>query len=319
MKKNVLVTAIGSMSSEEVVRSLVKNGYRVFGTDIYPAAWTGVAHLYEQVYQVPLVSDAHYISELLAICKKKKINYLIPLTDLEVDALSLNRSIFEKENIIVTIPSKQCVELCRDKLNFFKFFKNNAQIKCIPTYTYQEILDNHIPLPIIAKIINGRSSENLHLIESQDFLKYFASTQNNYIFQPFINGNIYDIDYVRDFYGNDVAVARKEILRSKTGYCITAKIQQHSILEQTTKLVCRALDVVGCINLEFIESDGMYYLMDINPRFSAGLGFTQRIGYDMVLNHIKCFNHEIIDHINIFQQKVITKRYDFITYKENTK
>lgn len=47
--------------------------------------------------------------------------------------------------------------------------------------------------------------------------------------------------------------------------------------------------------MEFIVNNGEYYLIDINPRFSAGVGFSKLAGYDFVKNHLLCFMNEDID------------------------
>ena len=36
------------------------------------------------------------------------------------------------------------------------------------------------------------------------------------------------------------------------------------------------------------------FLMDVNPRFSAGVAFSLRAGYDMIDNHLRCFTGENI-------------------------
>lgn len=61
--------------------------------------------------------------------------------------------------------------------------------------------------------------------------------------------------------------------------------------------------------MEFIKHDDIFYLIDINPRFSAGVAFSQVIGYNMVINHLNCFMHLDILPSIIYQEQIITKRY----------
>ena len=61
--------------------------------------------------------------------------------------------------------------------------------------------------------------------------------------------------------------------------------------------------------MEFIEKNGKYYIMDINPRFSAGTAFTQKSGYDIVKNHLNCFLDKEIDSPIKIANRILTKRY----------
>lgn len=61
--------------------------------------------------------------------------------------------------------------------------------------------------------------------------------------------------------------------------------------------------------MEFIQSKGKYYLIDINPRFSAGVAFSRMVGYNMVLNHLNCFIAQDIQDGILYQEQIITKRY----------
>ena len=71
----------------------------------------------------------------------------------------------------------------------------------------------------------------------------------------------------------------------------------------------QTLDIIGCINIEFIKSENDYFLMDINPRFSAGIAFSLLAGYDFIQNHIKCFQGISIDTDLEYKETILTKKY----------
>lgn len=66
--------------------------------------------------------------------------------------------------------------------------------------------------------------------------------------------------------------------------------------------------------MEFILNNGKYYLIDINPRFSAGIAFTICSGYNVVLNHLRCFNNEDIDKQIDIKEQIIIKKYDEVIF-----
>ena len=49
--------------------------------------------------------------------------------------------------------------------------------------------------------------------------------------------------------------------------------------------------------------------IDINPRFSAGVAFTNFVGYDMVMNHVKAINGIEIDRGCDFKDQILCKHY----------
>lgn len=61
--------------------------------------------------------------------------------------------------------------------------------------------------------------------------------------------------------------------------------------------------------MEFIENDGKYYLIDINPRFSAGVSFSDFAGYNMVNDHMKCFIGLDINGRKSFNDMILIKKY----------
>ena len=78
----------------------------------------------------------------------------------------------------------------------------------------------------------------------------------------------------------------------------------------------QVIRTTGVMNCEFIMSDkGRLCLMDINPRFSAGVSFSKAAGCDFVKSAVEC---AVKDRLTEFDKidigKMIVKRYvDFIS------
>ena len=164
-------------------------------------------------------------------------------------------------------------------------------------------------LPTIAKPYNGRSSEGLSRISTIKELEEI-SKKSGYIFQEMIEGPVFTVDYIRNSYTNkDFSIAREELLRTKNGAGTTVRMSNDILLKQLVSHIGNTIHVNGCINMEFIQSKGKYYLIDINPRFSAGVAFSRMAGYNMVLNHLNCFIAQDIQDSILYQEQIITKRY----------
>lgn len=305
---NVLVTAIGSMASEAVISSLTNNhGFRIVGCDIYPKSWIYTSNFVESFYQVSRADSESYLEDLIHICDVENINYLIPLTDLEIDVLSENIEIFRNKNIVICISDLNVIHICRDKLLFYRLFACSNEIAVIPTYTYQEI-DDHF-FPMVAKPRRGRSSEGLFIAKNRSIIDSTINDLSSYIFQPYVSGDVFTVDFVRDNNGSFFCLPRQELLRTKNGAGITVELKINPIIKDIVEEIINYIPVKGCLNFEFLYDGNTYYLMDINPRFSAGIAFSQLAGYDFVFNHLKVFMGLPIDDPISYSPVIMCKRY----------
>lgn len=314
--KNVLITSNGSFSCEEIVSSLRHETDCLVGTNIYPEYIVGVSHLFDFTYLLPMPNEKNYISELLKICRQHNIQYIFPLIDIEVDILSQHRDIFLKEGITICLSNPESIRICRDKYRIYQTFFNNSLITPIPTYSYTNITASDLKnlftsSAVVAKPYNGRSSQGLLYLTDFSEIESIPNKEN-YIFQPKIAGDIFTVDYVQDEYGHDFSIARKEILRTQHGAGLSVEIQQNKTLQNMASYIGKKLQILGAINIEFLFSEEQYYLMDINPRFSAGIAFSHLAGYDIVKNHFLCFQHKSIEDNITIKPCYAVKRY--ITY-----
>lgn len=323
---NCLVTAIGSFSAEAVIASLKKNKItKIIGCDIYPCTWIPTSALVDTFYQVPSVfEDDLYINGLIEIIVKEKINFIIPLTDPEVDILSKYRHKIETYNVSICMSNNESIGLCRNKLAFYDFFNHDHVVNLIPTFEPLNYPLRIFGFPIVAKPRSGRSSEGVFIIDSNDELQVKQRTLQNYIFQPQLKGNIYTVDLIRDHKHNkSFSISREELIRTKNGAGLSVEISYNEYLTHISQHIGEKLKINGCINIEFIFCNNKYYLMDINPRFSAGVAFSIIAGYDMVINHLNCFNDtEIQNEIKFKTMTIARKLTEVITqvnYSDNDK
>ena len=229
----------------------------------------------------------------------------IPLTDTEVDFFNLHRNYFNEKNIQITIGSSDFISIARDKKKLNEFVKQN-NFDSIKTYSLNNL--DTLSFPLIGKPINGRSSEGIIRMDSVNDLNIKLEF-SNYIFQEFIEGEICTVDYIRDSKTKDFcAIPRIEHLRTKNGAGMTVEVVNNSKIVQLANEIGSLLDVHGCINYEFILNNNKYYLIDINPRFSAGVGFSKVAGYDFPRNLYKLYNNETIEAMAKYKRMILQKK-----------
>lgn len=304
----ILVTAIGSFSADCVIKTLKSNGHKVVGSDIYPAVWHAVSKDCDKVYQAPLaINEKEYIDFLLDISQIESVDFIIPLTDLEIDVINRNRDAFNASFVTVLMQSENCLRIARNKLAMYELFKE-SDIVNLPYSGSSKTIDMSFPLPAVAKPINGRSSEGLMHISNVEQLSNVTKL-SNYLVQEHLSGSVFTVDYVRDRKGNDFSVPREELLRTKNGAGTTVRILNDEKLCSIVSYIGEKLDIIGCVNMEFILNEGKYHLIDINPRFSAGVAFSNFVGFDMVTSHINAFMDKPINAKVLFNEQILTKRY----------
>ena len=306
-----IVTAIGSFSSNCVIRCLKAQGHYVVGCDIYEYSWLYESHICDVFFQAPLaLKENQYIDFLLTIAEKERLDFIIPLTDVEIDVINNYRKVFLDNNIGLFIQTEECLSVVRNKYNLFSQFNEDDNINVPKTILANNLqVENGIIFPLVAKPINGRSSEGLYYISSEQDLKPILNSHKEYILQEKIAGPIYTVDYIRDIHGNDYSIPREELLRTKNGAGTTVRIVHDDILESSVSYIGGKLQIIGCVNMEFIRRYDKYYLIDINPRFSAGLAFTVMTGYNMVISSINCFiGANILPPIK-YKEQILIKRY----------
>ena len=306
---NILLTAIGSMSAEAAIKSFRQfNNVKIVGCDIYPNKWLSNSHMVDTFYQIPKATEKDYLPTIIKLCKEHSIDFVVPLTDPEVDVLSRQRKHFDQLKAILCISNEQAINICRDKLKLYNYFKTSELVKVIPTYTSSD-LSPKSELPLIAKPRNGRSSEGIFKIQRPGFMKKDMADYDNYIFQPVIQGTIITVDYIRSISGSDVSICRREFLRTSNGAGVTVETFYDEDLSKIASEIGKTLNIQGCINIEFIFDGGNYFLMDINPRYSAGVAFSILTGYDMCKNHIHAFIPADLDTLGKCEFGIYLKKY----------
>lgn len=305
-----LITAIGSMSAKCAISRLKDNGHFVVGCDIYPGEWHYETILCDKFVQAPYATnETEYVRFLIDTCKEHGLSYIIPLTDLEIDVINRHRKEFEGEGIVLCMQTTDVLDIARDKYKLSRLCAEDPSIPAIKTFLLSEI-PSYFKYPCIAKPYNGRSSEGL--IRNASYEQLMAiENKENYIVQEQISGPVFCVDYCRSSKtGVDCALPRQELLRTSNGAGLTVQIVSDDSLVKLVSYIGNKLNINGCVNMEFIFHEGSYYLIDINPRFSAGVAFSVKSGYDMIMNHIRCFSgEEICGQIEI-EKKIYIKIYE---------
>lgn len=311
--KTILVTAIGSFSADAVIQTYKREGYRVVGCDIYPARWVVSSQDVEVFYQAPYATrKEEYTAFLKRVCMEEHVDYVVPLTDAEVDVFTELKP--DELGAGVCISGRDATRLCRDKYKMEQFLKPLGICETIPGKLLSEADIRTLTYPVVVKPCSGRSSQGLRMVESREqmvrVMEECRAEADHYLVQPRLTGFVVTVDVVREpGTGRMVCLPRRELLRTQNGAGTSVYVFRDKGLEEQCRKIVSAIGVEGCVNLEFVENGGAWYFLECNPRFSGGVAFSCRAGYDMVRNHMRCFEGEPIDEMGEVKPQYIARRY----------
>ncbi len=315
--KTILLTAVGSASASSVIDRLHALGHRVVGCDIYPQAWNAASNEVDAFFQAVLATDAPaYLRQMEEAVQREHADYLIPLTDIEVDVLCTEKARFAALGCTVCTPDEPAVRLCRNKLDMAEALALAGVCRTIPTASPYGREPREDEFPIMLKPVGGRSSQGQVIARNLDQYRAALQNRSDYIAQPFIEGDIFTVDVARDLYGHVQCVCRQELLRTVNGLGTTVRILPGHPLEQTCAAIARQSGIVGAVNMEFIGHGEDFDFLEVNPRFSGGVGFSIAAGIDFAALELACHDGDSIGPRPAIRSMTITRKIEPLITEE---
>jgi carbamoyl-phosphate synthase large subunit len=287
----VLVSALGTLSGSFISKFLKKEHYTVIGTDIFPAKYIPASIDIDLFIQVPSVVDEEekYFSTLISICKKYKIQFVIPIIDEEILLLARENKFLNAIGIIPLVPEFLTVKICRDKKATFDFIAKNVEEVNTKTYLLKNY-NNTLSYPVFIKPRQGRASIGCQKLNSEEILMVIKNNSNgeDYIVQEFIQGKFISVDFIYyPRYDKFSCILKEELLRNKNGVGTVIKIVHDDFIENICKKIVRLINYKGVGNMEFIIDEKGVHLIEIDPRFPAGTEISVLAGIDLVNDLLK--------------------------------
>lgn len=283
-KLNILVTDAGSTTALSVMKGLRLvnvNKYKIIGTDINQSHEVPASIFCNSFYNVPNFKSENFIEQLIKICKKEKVNLIIPIVDKEVEKITKYKEKFKAIGTEIIASDQKAVRNCNDKLKTYLILKQN-EITTPKTFLISEI-DKIISKnkSFFIKPRSGVSSKDCFKINSLKDVVVIAKMIEDPILQEFIEGDKYVIDVINDKRcKNIVSIPRLEIC-SKAGIGTKAVIVEDKALSELGKIVSELMEIKGPANIEVIKKNNKLSVIEINPRFSAGSILTANAGVNI--------------------------------------
>lgn len=309
----ILFTAIGRRVElvQAFQTSLRSQGVpvRVIGTDCQPEL-AAAAYFADSHYRVPRVTGADYPQMLLEICRRERVDLLIPLYELEFLILDAWREQFQQSGVLVLLSSRPVLETCGDKYQTYQFFKDR-QFRSPRTWLSGQLPAKPV-FPLFAKPRSGMGSAGVcKILNAADLARYGADG----LIQEYIDGTEYTLDVLADLTGRVLAVVPRERLEVKSGEVSKSRtVKRADLIEEGQRMV-EALGAIGPVTLQCIAAGEAVYWIEINPRFGGGVPLAIRAGVDYPgLLHRLWKGETVAPVIGWFREGLTMLRYDQAVY-----
>ena len=315
-KKVVLVTAIGTMAGAMIVSELCRSGdFYVIGGDIYQKHMVATSKDVDAFYVFPpaIYDLEKYIAFVLDFCKTNKVEYYFAVIDEEISNLSDHREAFKEIGVKLCIPNRELVNICHFKNRFSEWI--TAEMPEIAIRTYHSVDEiGAEAFPLFVKPVEGRASIGCYKMDTMEQLTELVDIHEigkSVVLQQYAEGNIITVDMIRNAETKQMMlVPRQELLRNGNGCGIAVQTLHDEQLEQICSRLAEKLELNGVVNAEFFCTKDGYRIIEVNPRFSAGSGYSSLAGANMAINAIEIADGKPCTFETLNLGKHYAKRYE---------
>ncbi len=266
---NLLLTAAGTQTFSNFVTGVKKGSnrrLRIVACDIDRLAYG--LYLADKAYLIPKASSPEFIPTLLEICKKEKIDVLVPLLSLEYPKVSRAKKKFNKIGVSVPISDFSTVRKAIDKKLTYDFFIKN-EIPTPASYLPKEI-PKKLSYPLIIKPRKLSGSKSIYKVNSRHEISHYLKLVPNPIIQEFIEGQEYTVDTLSYWDSTPIAIVPRVRIQTMDGKSVKGKTVDEPGLVSLVQTIIRKLKLIGPSNIQCFKVGDEYFFTEINPRFSAG-------------------------------------------------
>lgn len=192
------------------------------------------------------------------------IRLIVPTVDEELPFFASAKKWFESKGILVTVASKDTIDICRDKAEFYRFCKRHG-FDIPETAQFEAIIKPRF----------GKASKGQIRID------------RSYILQEIVTWPEYSIDYYHDEY--TTCVIPRERLNVVNGESTEARFENSLVLIAEAKRLGRELGLMYHNVMQCFFDGTRIKWIEVNPRYGGGswLTFDNFNSPQHVVEHLK--------------------------------
>lgn len=313
----VLITAAGNVFMPGTTACLKKNGerkIRLIGADMNDDK--SMLNMFDSYYTVPKGTDPTYVDVLLNICKKEKVDIILPIMSCELENLALQSGEFAEIGTVVSVSDLDSLIIANDKLKLFEFMKLN-EIPCakfdvvnsLDELNSKVISFGYPEKPVCIKTTNSSGSRGFRIVDANksriDMFLYEkpsscyitledlnvtlseADTFPTIMVMEYLPGNEYTVDLLASE-GNVLYNCCRKSLNMDNSIMLDSLVVDNKEAMTLCETVVNKLGLSGNIGFDIRErDDGTPMIMECNPRITAGIPVFELAGVNLPYLNVK--------------------------------
>ena len=313
----VLITAAGNVFMPGTTACLKNNGernIRLIGADMNDDK--SMLQMVDAYYPVPRGDDPSYVDCLLDICRKEQVDVVLPIMSVELEALSKNRSRFEKIGTLVSVSDDDALSIANNKLSLFKFMSSHG-IRCADyreVSTIKDLGDAAISMGypdrrVCVKAVSGSGSRGFRILdehhsrfeaflhdkpsssiislEDMQSILSEATTIPTLMLMEYLPGAEYTVDLVAD-HGKVLYTCCRKRLGMQDSIMLDGVVVENKDVIDLCNQVVEALCLDGNIGFDVRDNaEGIPFIMECNPRITAGIPVFAAAGVNLPYLNVK--------------------------------
>lgn len=310
----LLLLSVGTNAcyhTAKILKEKFSSEFYIVGADINNKYLVPTYQYLDAFYKVSYSSSPEYYKEVLDICAKEKINFLLP-------SLDTDQKLFYPENKdlinlgVVSLGSSVDTLPIYDNKATMNHFLDKIGLPIPKQYSFKECQTNKL---YMVKPINGvgsidaalRTIDDMKLLDISNFIIQERCMEPEVTMECFyLNGKISTIC--------------RERIATKAGVCIKARIFKNKVLEDMAINFVSHLKVPHIFNLQFMKNaQENFVITDVNLRTAGGMSLSYAAGWDeaSALAKIMLNKEGVFDTLpdNIAEQYVVRVYHDIVTKK----
>jgi carbamoyl-phosphate synthase large subunit len=278
---NVLFTSAGRRvellrAFRRANQSLGLDG-RIVALDADPLA--PVLQVADRPYIVPRIDAPEYVSTLMDICRRERVNLIFPLIDPDVPILARDRGMIEATGARLAVVASEAAAITADKCLTAQFFRRLG-LTTPRAWLPSELDPAAADYPLFIKPRFGSAAKGTFKVRNAGELTFFSGYVTQPIVQEYLPGPEITNDVICDLQGQVLAVVSRRRIEVRGGEVAKGITLHDPAITAACVEVARALPAIGPITVQCIMKNGVPHFTEINARLGGGVTLGIAAGAD---------------------------------------
>ncbi|MBR5964574.1 MAG: ATP-grasp domain-containing protein [Treponema sp.] len=311
--KKLLLLSCGTNACFHIAKILKEKfnkDFYIVGCDINKRWLIPTCDYLDEFYQSPFSTDDNYYSFVLDICKKEKIDYLLPSFDNDQFLFSCDNHDL-KELGVLSLAISSSLDFYRDKECTNKFLESIGIP--VPKRFKKDTVEEETEY--FVKPVNGGGSIGIQKSTGAEIRKS-TDGYKGYVIQELCFEPEYTLECF--LYNNKIYSVVRERIASKSGVCTKTRLFQDKELEKYAYKLAENAELPHIFNMQFMKNQkDEYVCTDMNLRTAGGMSLSYAAGWDEVSAFANILLEKDEKTITSSVDKVIPEQYIIRHYEDS--